>query len=90
MTIIAVEPATADNFWHSAVDYLKLSVNFEQARLTAIPSQGPLIVVANHPFGVLDGIAVGHITSLVRKDFKLLAHAALGRCGTVAAVFDPD
>mgnify|MGYP003133404206 FL=1 len=68
-----------DNFWHSAVDYLKLSVNFEQARLNAIPAEGPLIVVANHPFGVLDGIAVGHITSLVRKDFKLLAHAALGR-----------
>lgn len=69
----------AENFWHSAVDYLRLSVNFEQRRLDAIPTEGPLIVVANHPFGVLDGIAVGHITSLVRKDFKLLAHAALGR-----------
>ncbi|WP_193170942.1 lysophospholipid acyltransferase family protein [Nisaea nitritireducens] len=68
-----------DNFWHSAVEYLRLSVNFERSRLNAIPAEGPLIVVANHPFGVLDGIAVGHITSLVRKDFKLLAHAALGR-----------
>jgi putative hemolysin len=68
-----------DDFWHSAVDYLRLTVNFEQNRLNAIPAEGPLIVVANHPFGVLDGIAVGHITSLVRKDFKLLAHAALGR-----------
>tara|TARA_E500000305_G_scaffold18807_1_gene13979 strand:- start:2288 stop:3166 length:879 start_codon:yes stop_codon:yes gene_type:complete len=68
-----------DNFWHSAVEYLRLSVNFERNRLNAIPAEGPLIVVANHPFGVLDGIAVGHITSLVRKDFKLLAHAALGR-----------
>lgn len=68
-----------DDFWHSAVDYLKLSVTFDPDRLNAIPAKGPLIVVANHPFGVLDGIAVGHITSLVRKDFKLLAHASLGR-----------
>ncbi|MEO9899356.1 lysophospholipid acyltransferase family protein [Nisaea sp.] len=68
-----------DNFWHSAVDYLRLSVNFERNSLNAIPAEGPLIIVANHPFGVLDGIAACHITSLVRDDFKLLAHAALGR-----------
>lgn len=68
-----------EDFWQSAVDYLRLSVRFEESRLQAIPKRGPLIVVANHPFGVLDGIAVGHITSQVRPDFKLLAHAALGR-----------
>ncbi|UUX49935.1 lysophospholipid acyltransferase family protein [Nisaea acidiphila] len=69
----------SENFWQSAVDYLRLSVRFEESRLREIPSDGPLIVVANHPFGVLDGIAVGHITSQVRGDFKLMAHAVLGR-----------
>ncbi|WP_420405175.1 lysophospholipid acyltransferase family protein [Nisaea sp.] len=69
----------AGDFWQSAVEYLRLSVCFEESRLKAIPSDGPLIVVANHPFGVLDGIAIGHITSRVRPDFKLMAHAALGR-----------
>jgi putative hemolysin len=67
------------DFWQSAVEYLRLSVRFEESRLKAIPAEGPLIIVANHPFGVLDGIAVGHITSQVRPDFKLMAHAALGR-----------
>lgn len=74
-----------DLFWRSAVDYLRLDVRFDKDRLANIPKDGPLIVMANHPFGVLDGIAVGNILSGVRTDFKLIAHAALGR----ARVFRP-
>lgn len=74
-----------DVFWHSAVEYLRLNVEFDKSQLAGIPPEGPLIVLANHPFGVLDGIAIGHILSLVRQDFKLIAHAALGR----AQVFRP-
>ena len=68
-----------DDFWQSAIEWLSLSIRYDNGRLGAIPSEGPLIVVANHPYGVLDGIAVGYITSQVRRDFKLLAHATLGR-----------
>ena len=74
-----------DVFWHSAVDYLRLTVDYDREALAQFPADGPLIVVANHPFGVLDGIAIGHMLSQVRHDFKLLAHAALGR----AQVFRP-
>lgn len=74
-----------DNFWQSAVEFLQLSVQFNAEGLANIPASGPLIIVANHPYGVLDGIAVGYIASNVRSDFKLLAHAALGR----AEVFRP-
>ena len=74
-----------DDFWRSAVAYLRLDVRFDRSALDAIPRTGPLILIANHPFGVLDGIAAGHILSAVRGDFKLIAHAALGR----AQVFRP-
>jgi putative hemolysin len=74
-----------DDFWRSAVEYLRLDVRFDRGALAAIPRTGPLILIANHPFGVLDGIAAGHILSTVRGDFKLIAHAALGR----AQVFRP-
>ena len=67
------------DFWQAAIHWLRLTVKYDVQRLEAIPSEGPLIVVANHPFGVLDGIAVSYVTSQVRKDLKLLAHAALGR-----------
>ena len=68
-----------EDFWQTAIDWLRLTVNYDTHRLQAMPAEGPLIVVANHPFGVLDGIAVSYLTSQVRKDFKLLAHATLGR-----------
>lgn len=74
-----------DIFWRTAVDYLRLTVRHDAYRLAAIPKEGPLIIVANHPFGVLDGIAIGYLMSRVRTDFKMMAHAALGR----ATVFRP-
>ncbi len=33
----------------------------------------PLIVIANHPYGILDGLMLGHILSVVRGDFRILA-----------------
>lgn len=68
-----------DDFWDAAIHWLRLTVNYDLGRLNDIPSEGPLVVVANHPYGVLDGIAIGYITAQVRRDFKLLAHATLGR-----------
>jgi putative hemolysin len=68
-----------DNFWQSAVEYLRLSIRYDADTLAAIPKTGPLIVIANHPFGVLDGIAAGYLTTRIRSDMKLMAHAALGR-----------
>jgi len=77
--------APDDVFWDSAVDYLRLDVRVDRTALQAAPKTGPLILIANHPFGVLDGIAAGHILAGVRRDFKLIAHASLGR----ARVFRP-
>ncbi|MGB0750146.1 MAG: lysophospholipid acyltransferase family protein [Magnetospiraceae bacterium] len=74
-----------DIFWQSAIDYLRLTVRYDPARLANIPKTGPLIVVANHPFGVLDGLAIGYLVHQVRTDFKVLANAVLGR----AEVFRP-
>lgn len=68
-----------DNFWQSAINCLKLSIYFDARQLDQIPKTGPLVIVANHPYGVLDGIAIGYMLSRIRGDFKLLAHAALGK-----------
>jgi len=43
--------------------------------LTAIPATGPLILVANHPYGILDGLIMGHLLARTRGDFRILAHA---------------
>jgi hypothetical protein len=42
-----------------------------------IPRQGPLIVVANHPFGLVEGVMLGAILSTVRSDAKFVANSIL-------------
>lgn len=66
-------------FFTAAVKLLELNVQFNASGLASIPRTGPLVVVANHPFGVLDGIVICWLVSLARdnEDFKILTNAAL-------------
>jgi putative hemolysin len=44
-----------------------------------LPQNGPLVLVANHPFGVVDGLILCDIASRLRADFQILVHALLCR-----------
>ena len=57
----------------SAMRSLDLKVAYDAGKLATMPTQGPLVVVANHPFGVIDGLVLCHLVSLIRKDFKVVA-----------------
>jgi len=71
------ENLTDEPFFAAAVKLLDLDVEFRPARLAQIPETGPLVIVANHPFGVLDGLLISWLVSLRRKDFKVLTNAVL-------------
>jgi putative hemolysin len=70
-------PRTGESFWEAAVRRLQLRVDYDPEQLLAIPAQGPVVVAANHPFGVLDGLVIGYLIAKVRPDFKVLTHNAL-------------
>ncbi|RVU36458.1 glycerol acyltransferase [Hwanghaeella grinnelliae] len=66
-------------FWQEAIDRLRVGMNVDARQLDAMPAEGPLIVVSNHPFGVLDGLSACHLVSQRRADIKLMAHATFER-----------
>jgi len=68
------EVAQGRDFWQVMVERYGLSLDVVGGSLSNIPKTGPLILIANHPYGILDGLMMGHILSLVRGDFRILAH----------------
>jgi len=66
-------------FWQEAIDRLRVSLDYDEDQLRNLPAEGPLIVVSNHPFGVLDGLSACHLVSQRRNDIKLMAHATFDR-----------
>ncbi len=68
------EVAAGRDFWAVMVERYGLSLDVIAGSLDNIPSDGPLILIANHPYGILDGMMMGHILSEVRGDFRILAH----------------
>ncbi|MGD9123402.1 MAG: GNAT family N-acyltransferase [Desulfobacterales bacterium] len=53
----------------------------------AIPRKGPTVVIANHPFGGIDGILLASILCSVRTDVKILANYFLGRIPEMRPLF---
>ncbi len=68
------EVAQGRDFWQVMVDRYGLTLDVMGGSLSQIPKTGPLILIANHPYGILDGLMMGHILSKTRGDFRILAH----------------
>ena len=60
----------SSNFWKKTLDIL--NIDYYAEHITNIPKTGSAIVVANHPFGLLDGLIICSIICDIRKDYKIL------------------
>lgn len=72
-------PLPGETFWDSAIRRLELKIVCDEDKLALWPKTGPLVVVSNHPFGVLDGVVICQLVSRVRKDFLVLTNSVLYR-----------
>ncbi len=56
---------------------MKVKLIVQPADLDRIPVKGPLVAVANHPFGVLDGVVLAVLLLRARPDVKILTNSLL-------------
>ena len=68
-----------NSFFQAMVQQYGVSMEITSGSLQNIPKVGPIILVANHPFGILDGLIMGFILSEVRASFKIMAHQVFGK-----------
>ena len=57
---------------------MRIELTVHSADYNRIPSAGPVVVVANHPYGVLDGALLTVLLTRVRPDVKVLTNFLLG------------
>lgn len=73
-----------DSFLATAVGELGVAGAIPREDLDRIPRSGPLLVVANHPHGILDGLLLAVLLRMVRKDVKILGNHLLARIPELA------
>ena len=83
------EVSQGRDFWEVMVERYGLSLDIIGGSLDAIPRTGPLVMIANHPYGILDGLMMGHILSRTRGDFRILAHKVFRKAEDLERVILP-
>lgn len=81
--------AAGSEFWSVMVQRFGLTLDVVGGALSNIPAGGPLVLIANHPYGILDGLIMGHILCIARGDFRILAHRVFRRAEDLNNVILP-
>lgn len=83
------EVALGRSFWQVIPERYGLSLEIVGGSLANIPANGPLVLIANHPYGILDGLMMGHLLDRVRGDFRILANSVFRRAEALDRVVLP-
>jgi putative hemolysin len=70
-------PNKNPDFWVSVLDEMNIELTTPKEDIARIPSEGPLVIVSNHPHGLTDGIIMARLISHVRDDYQILTRALL-------------
>lgn len=83
------EVAKGASFWEVIAARYGLTLELAGGSLDHIPANGPLVVIANHPYGILDGLMMGLLLDRMRGDFRILAHNVFRRARELDRVILP-
>ncbi len=81
--------AAGRDFFDVMASRYGLSLDIRYGSHASVPKQGPLIVIANHPYGILDGLMLGNLLQRTRGDFRILANSVFRKAEEIDRVVLP-
>lgn len=76
---ILSDTSSTQTFPQRVLNTLQTKINCSQENRARIPATGALAILANHPYGAVEGLAVLETIRAVRPDVKVLANFILAR-----------
>ncbi|MBK0327710.1 lysophospholipid acyltransferase family protein [Rhodobacteraceae bacterium F11138] len=92
------EQYRGQKFWRGALNVMGIELQTPPEQIANIPVDGPVVVVANHPHGMVDGMIFADLIGRVRLDYRILTRSVLTGLDEAATSFmipvpfphDPD
>ncbi|MDF2178237.1 GNAT family N-acetyltransferase [Aliiglaciecola sp. CAU 1673] len=76
-------------FVEQVLEYFDFSYSVRDCEKERIPTSGRVVIIANHPIGSLDGLALIKLVSEVRRDIKVVANQMLMAVGPLHPLLLP-
>lgn len=64
-------------FWGACLDVMGIDLQTPREQIERIPAEGPVVVVANHPHGLVDGMVLAELIGRRRNDYRILTRELL-------------
>lgn len=70
-------PAQGQAFWGATLRAQGINVATPAAQIARIPAKGPVVLVSNHPHGMVDGMVLAELIGRRRLDYRILSRSLL-------------
>lgn len=78
---------TPQEFVDRALEAMDLDIHCTKEDMGRVPKKGPAVLVANHPFGGVEGLIMAHLLLKIRPDVKIMANYLLDRVAPMRDIF---